>query len=500
MYKKTVHTDAFKWCSAMSFNNVNLFNLLENTQIGVVIHNETGAVEYANPAATSLLNLSVEELKDKSTDVETWTFIDRQNRRIPYDELPVARVLSTGKPVDNQILGTIDKTTEKTAWFSVNAYPERYNADGSTPPFVVVYFSNITAKISDFSYKDIVQNSQDMILVTEAENINAPLSPKIIYANEALCKHTEYAFEELIGETPRIFQGTLTDKASTDRIRQALIEQRPCTETLLNYTKTGTPFWVQMNIFPLTNDFGEVTHFAAVQRNISEIKFQSEQLDNRNSELKRIKKDLENLVHERTSELRDANLKLEKLAYFDALTNIPNRRAFIDAFSKSLMFAKRNNHEVLVGIADVDHFKSINDNLGHGFGDEVLTIVAQTMQRFFRAEDAIGRIGGEEFAFCIVLLSQVSPYQILDRLRQKVSKLHHTQPRLKGHKITVSIGAVQTKELQHKSPKQLLTYADKALYKAKNNGRNTVECIQECAKLSKVSASEPLDDESRQAL
>ena len=484
----------------MSFNNVNLFNLLENTQIGVVIHNASGAVEYANPAASIMLNLSLETLKDKSMDAEVWEFIDRQNRRLSYDELPVVRVLSTGKPVDNQILGIIDKTTETTAWFSVNAYPEKHSGNGITPPFVVVYFTNITKKINDFSYKDIVQNSQDMILVTEAKNINAPLSPKIIYANEALCKHTEYAFEELIGETPRIFQGTLTDKASTDRIRKALIEKHPCTETLLNYTKTGTPFWVQMNIFPLTNDFGEVTHFAAVQRNVSEMKFQSEQLDKRNSELKRIKQDLENLVHERTSELRDANLKLEKLAYFDALTNIPNRRAFMDAFSKSLMFAKRNSHEVLVGIADVDHFKSINDNLGHGFGDEVLTIIAQTMQRFFRAEDAIGRIGGEEFAFCIVLLSKISPHEILDRLRQKVSKLHETQPLLKGHKITVSIGAVQTKELQHKSAKQLLTYADKALYKAKNNGRNTVECIQEGATISPISAPEPLDDKSQKTL
>lgn len=484
----------------MSFNNVNLFNLLENTQIGVVIHNASGAVEYANPAALSMLKLSLEELKDKSLDAETWEFIDRQNRRLSYDELPVVRVLSTGKSVTNQILGIIEKTTEKTTWFSVNAYPEKVNGNGITPPFAVVYFTNITAKINDFSYKDIVQNSQDMILVTEAKSINAPLSPKIIYANKALCKHTEYAFEELIGETPRIFQGTLTDKASTDRIRQALVEQIPCTETLLNYTKTGTPFWVQMNIFPLTNDFGEVTHFAAVQRNVSEMKFQSEQLDKRNSELKRIKQNLENLVHERTSELRDANLKLEKLAYFDALTNIPNRRAFIDAFSKSLMFAKRNNHEVLVGIADVDHFKSINDNLGHGFGDEVLTIVAQTMQRFFRAEDAIGRIGGEEFAFCIVLLSQVSPHQILDRLRLKVSRLHETQPLLKGHKITVSIGAVKTKELQHKSTKQLLTYADKALYKAKNNGRNKVECIQEGATISPIAASEPSDDKSQEAL
>ena len=171
----------------MSIDNVNLFNLLENTQIGVVIHNATGVVEYANPAALTLLRLSIDRLKEKSLDVDSWEFIDMQNRKVPYHELPIAQVLATGTAVNNRILGTINKSTDKITWFNVNAYPEKYKVNGSSPCFVVVYFTDITAKISDFSYKDIVQHSQDMILVTEAQNIDAPLSPKIIYANEALC-------------------------------------------------------------------------------------------------------------------------------------------------------------------------------------------------------------------------------------------------------------------------------------------------------------------------
>ena len=460
----------------MSIENVNLFNLLENTQIGVVIHNVKGIVEYANPAALDMLEIDLESIKGSAPSSHSWDFIDRQNRQLAMEELPVYKVISTGEPVNEQIIGKSSQRTGKMKWFSVNAYPERKPMTPAPSEFVVVYFTNISEKVNSFSHKDIVENAQDMILVTEAANIEPPLSPKIIYANNALCAHTEYTLSELIGETPRIFQGALTDKSATKRIKQALIETRPCSETLLNYTKTGTPFWVQMNIFPLKNSFGEVTHFAAVQRNISELKFRTEQLDKRNEELKRIKSDLELLVDNRTRELRSANLKLERLAFFDALTNIPNRRAFFEGVEKLIHFAIRNNKGLLFGLADVDHFKSINDNHGHAFGDDVLVYIAETLKKFFRVEDVIGRVGGEEFAFCILLPDPLNPLPIIDRLREKISSLHKDVPALKNRQVTLSIGAVYVPQVVSTDIKKLFTKADEALYDAKNKGRNCVVC------------------------
>ena len=358
---------------------------------------------------------------------------------------------------------------------SVSAYPENSNGAG----FVVVYFTEITEKIAAFSFLDIVQSAQDMIIVTEAKAIDGPLSPKIIYVNDAICKLTGYSREELIGETPRIFQGTLTDKEATTRIHCALAENKSITETLLNYTKSGTPYWVEMSIFPLKNQLGEVTHFASVERDVSAVKFHAEQLNSRNFELKSIRENLEDLVSQRTRELRNVNVKLEKLAYFDPLTDIPNRRAFEEALDKSTHYAHRHGHSLLIGIADVDHFKKLNDTFGHAFGDDVLVAVAKSMKQFFRQEDGIGRVGGEEFAFCMVLPGSHDPKDILERLRKRVELISSSLPALRGYEVTISIGAYYVSEVKPNETKEMVSMADEALYRAKREGRNRVSLVRQ---------------------
>lgn len=371
---------------AVKIENVNLINLLEHAHIGVVIHSWDSQIVYVNPAALKLFKTSLEGLHNLHQLEDGWELIDRQNRRLHPDEYPVNKVISLNVSITDEVIGLVGEESSEVCWLNVSAYPEKSESTG----FVVVYFTEITEKIADFSFLDIVQSAQDMIVVTEAKAIDGPLSPKIIYVNDAICELTGYSREELIGETPRIFQGTLTDKEATTRIHEALSEKKPITETLLNYTKNGTPYWVEMSIFPLKNQLGEVTHFASVERDVSAVKFQAEQLNNRNFELKSIRENLEDLVNKRTRELRNVNVKLEKLAYFDPLTDIPNRRAFEEALDKSTHFAHRHGHSLLIGVADVDHFKKLNDTFGHAFGDDVLVAVAKSMKQFFRQEDGIG--------------------------------------------------------------------------------------------------------------
>lgn len=461
----------------MKIENVNLINLLEHTSIGVVIHSWDTQIIYANPAAIALFKSSVDILKTRHLLEDGWELIDRQNRRLHVDEYPVNKVTSLNISITDEIIGLVDDKSGSVCWLNVSAYPEKQ--DNSDTGFVVVYFTEITEKIANFSFRDIVQNAQDMIIVTEAQSTKGPLSPKMVYVNQAICKLSGYSREELIGETPRIFQGALTNKEAIHRIREALDKQAPITETLLNYSKKGTPYWVEMNIFPLKNQLGEVTHFAAVERDVSEVKFHAEQLNSRNNELKDIRRDLEELVTQRTRELRNANVKLEKLAYFDSLTDIPNRRAFDAALERSIHLSQRHGHAIMVGIADVDYFKKLNDKFGHGFGDDVLIAIAKAMKHFFRQEDAIGRIGGEEFAFCMLLPEKIEPQQLLERLRERVESLADSLPRLKDDTLTISIGAYYCNNTGSLTAKEMMSNADEGLYRAKREGRNRVCLVRQ---------------------
>lgn len=116
-----------------------------------------------------------------------------------------------------------------------------------------------------------VENTQDGILITEAKQIDAP-GPELLYVNQAFTRITGYDLTEVLGRTPRLLQGPKTDRSQLDKIRTALQEQKPVQVELLNYRKDGSEFWVELNIVPITNNEGRVTHWVALQREITERK------------------------------------------------------------------------------------------------------------------------------------------------------------------------------------------------------------------------------------
>ena len=180
----------------------------------------------------------------------------------------------------------------------------------------------------------------------------------------------------------------------------------------------------------------------------------------------------------RIVELQDsliqAREELRELAMHDALTHLLNRRAIMDILMAELSRAAREQKSLTVMMVDIDHFKSVNDKFGHPAGDGVLCEVSRRLRASVRGYDNVGRFGGEEFLVVAPGCDAASGLTQGERLREVVSSQPIT---VKDTSInaTVSVGVATSHELTAQHMETLLSAADKALYRAKENGRNRVE-------------------------
>ena len=161
------------------------------------------------------------------------------------------------------------------------------------------------------------------------------------------------------------------------------------------------------------------------------------------------------------------------LAATDPLTGLANRREFMARGEAEFARSRRYPGHCCVLMMDIDHFKRVNDTFGHGVGDDVIRSVAETIVDVFRIVDVVGRIGGEEFA---VLMPETAPNGALtaaERLRAAVQLCRIATPDGKTLKVTISIGVAHSTR-RDETVSRLLGQADKALYDAKNGGRNRV--------------------------
>jgi len=163
--------------------------------------------------------------------------------------------------------------------------------------------------------------------------------------------------------------------------------------------------------------------------------------------------------------------QLERQAMSDALTGLPNRRAFELEAGRIEARARRSGQPITVGIADIDHFKRVNDQYGHPAGDEVLNAISAVLSQAARASDFVARIGGEEFGMLFPDARPETALAVAERMRRAVEEFTiHTSAGL-ALNITISIGLAAFDS----SLSEALSQADKALYAAKHNGRNRVE-------------------------
>lgn len=179
-----------------------------------------------------------------------------------------------------------------------------------------------------------------------------------------------------------------------------------------------------------------------------------------------------------TQELQRAKQELKELVSRDPLTNAYNRRYFSEVASKLIPIGRRKEEPISVLMIDIDKFKKINDTYGHSAGDEVIKTLAIKLQSSTRESDIVARFGGEEFAIILPNTDKKSALTIAESIREEIEESHldlcPTTPSNELIKFTISIGVDEFNYTTDGQIDNSLNRADKALYKAKNSGRNRV--------------------------
>jgi diguanylate cyclase (GGDEF)-like protein/PAS domain S-box-containing protein len=291
----------------------------------------------------------------------------------------------------------------------------------------------------DFSFQQIVDAANDVVIVTKADPIDPP-GPEIVYVNKAFTELTGYTPEEVIGKTPRLLQSSGTDVDSKREIKKALQNHQPVRVTIRNYAKSGREYWLDVSILALRNAAGEVTHFVAIERDVTE------------------QKELEHT--------------LERLSRTDPLTGLLNRRSLEDYLAKEYSRFKRHGTKFSVLLLDIDHFKSINDQYGHSTGDRVLKMLADSCTHNLRKHDVMARYGGEEFCVILPYTGCEAAAVLAEKLRTGIAAkaLEAGDGEVR---VTASIGVSEV-QATDKNPGDILERADAALYEAKQSGRDRV--------------------------
>jgi diguanylate cyclase (GGDEF)-like protein/PAS domain S-box-containing protein len=293
-----------------------------------------------------------------------------------------------------------------------------------------------------------VARLNDMVIISKVMPGDVA-NQQIIFVNEAFERRTGYQRPDVMGRGWHLLLGADTEASEIARIGAAVARMEAVSAELLYYTKDHDPYWIEMEMVPFNDEHGTNTHWVMVGRDITD------------------RKKSEKHIH--------------RLAFFDVLTGLPNRRLLMERIERLLAHAREQaGHGALLFI-DLDHFKYVNDARGHGVGDALLRNVAGRLAALVRKGDTVARVGGDEFVVLLAHLGEDarlathSALLVAEKIRRAITESFEVDGQF--YDSSASIGVTLLSH-PNQSAHDLLREADTAMYRAKADGRNRVSFFE----------------------
>jgi diguanylate cyclase (GGDEF)-like protein/PAS domain S-box-containing protein len=292
---------------------------------------------------------------------------------------------------------------------------------------------------------------QEALVIADARHPDTPL----VYVNPAFECLTGYRPEQALGRNCRYLHREDAAQPGLEQVRDSIVQRAHCVALLRNYRQDGSLFWNQLQIAPMLDALGEVTHFMGTMLDVTQ------------------QVERERHLLEKHRQLERAKRVLEGLALRDPLTGLYNRRHFNEQLEREWNRARRERLPLSLFMIDIDHFKRFNDAHGHLAGDERIRAVGEGLLRCFaRGSDLVARYGGEEFVALAPGLQGRAARERGELLCEAVRTLTTGDAAVDLSSLTVSVGLASVIPDDRLAAEDLLDAADRALYEAKHQGRD----------------------------
>jgi diguanylate cyclase (GGDEF)-like protein/PAS domain S-box-containing protein len=401
-----------------------LFDLFADA---VLVVDGDGRIRFANAACLKILGYEPTELVGQCVEILVPDEVEGHDR--------MRRVIADGTKARGMGSGLELNAVLKSG--------ERIPVDITLSPFVQDDEPLVVAAVRDMRNR----NGKSEILRVQATALESAANGIVIttragtitWANPAACRMTGYEMDELVGRNTRILKSGEHPPELYEELWETILRGEVWSGTIINRRKDGSFYHEEQTIAPVVDDDGEITHFIAIKQDVS------------------VRVGLEK--------------ELQRLARVDTLTGCANRHHLLETANSELGRAHRFGYPVSVVIFDLDRFKSINDRFGHSVGDRVLCAFVEAARAQLRDHDIIGRYGGEEFVAVLPHTDIEGAFLAAERIRESFGADTSILP--EGRTASVSGGVVEV-ERGSLDIHRALRAADRALYRAKEEGRNRI--------------------------